>query len=207
MWQLLNRKAQLFIIVALTSLVLLVAQGLLPLVRGAEVQPMQLVSIAVFFVGTVLIAAFNWSWRWLWARIPWLSTSLFPDLNGTWKGTLQTTWVNEHGVVPGPIPATIWIRQSLLTIHVQQQTGESDSWSVRVFPEATADAGRFALWYSYDNQPRAAVRARSARHDGIARLELAVPVGADRLTGQYFTSRRTTGDIEVVRIDREFIGA
>jgi hypothetical protein len=34
------------------------------------------------------------------------------------------------------------------------------------------EAGRFRFWYSYDNTPRAEYRHRSARHEGVAWLEL-----------------------------------
>jgi len=153
----------------------------------------------------VVVVVLNQCWRPLWRRFPTLSRVMFPDLNGTWRGTLETTWSDTDGVIPGPIETTILVRQSLFAIHVQQRTNESDSWSQRVFPEADGEAGRFGLWYSYSNQPRATVSHRSARHDGVARLELSCTADVARLCGQYFSSRRTNGDIAVERVSTEII--
>ena len=126
MWLLLARRTQLLIIVVATVLVLWALESVLEMTTRSAVSPLKLVSLVVFLLGTVLVAVADRCWRPLWRRFPLLSRVLFPDLNGTWKGTLQTTWKDEHGVTPGPIESTIWVRQSLFTIHVQQRTKESE---------------------------------------------------------------------------------
>lgn len=205
MWLLLPRKTQLLLIVGATVLLVWALESAVQVATSTAVSPLKFVSLAVFLLGTVLVAVLNWCWRPLWRRFPFLSRVLFPDLNGTWKGTLQTTWKDADGVTPGPIESTIWVRQSLFAIHVQQRTKESDSWSQRVFPEANGEAERFGLWYSYSNQPRATVSHRSAPHDGVARLELSRTAKADRLSGQYYTARRTNGDISVERVSTAIV--
>jgi hypothetical protein len=51
------------------------------------------------------------------------------------------------------------------------------------------------------------VAHRSNRHDGIAWLEMDYERHPDRLVGQYFTDRRTTGDIELTRTNRDIAGS
>jgi SMODS-associating 2TM, beta-strand rich effector domain len=73
---------------------------------------------------------FQFTWRAIWARIPALAKVAFPDINGTWKGTLHSNWKDpKTGLSPGPIETTVWIRQTLLSVSVRQQTKESPSWS------------------------------------------------------------------------------
>ena len=78
--------------------------------------------------------------------------------------------------------------------------GESTSYSTRCLLEADREAGRFRFWYSYDNNPRAQYRHRSARHEGVAWLELDIDTDPERLVGDYYTDRRTSGDIDVRRL-------
>jgi hypothetical protein len=94
----------------------------------------------------------------------------------------------------------VTIRQGVLAISIKQKTDESDSWSTRVIPEADPEADRYKLWYSYSNKPKAAVAHRSSDHDGVAWLEIALSDDPEELKGQYYTSRRTTGDITLRRV-------
>jgi hypothetical protein len=142
-------------------------------------------------------------WRRLWARFPWIGRKLFPDLTGTWEGHLISTWINpETGQRLPPIPATIWIRQGLFTTSIKLRTGESISYSNRCLLEADPDAGRFRFWYSYDNDPKAEFRYRSARHEGVAWLEMDIDADPERLIGYYYTERKTSGDMDVRRTSR-----
>jgi len=74
------------------------------------------VMVVGYFVG--------YAWRWKIFR-GWLVP--FPDLNGTWQGSIQTTWKNpETGVVPAPIPVILTIKQSFTRIScVMSATGIS----------------------------------------------------------------------------------
>jgi len=139
----------------------------------------------------------------VWRKFPAIARKTFPDLNGTWEGTLVSTWIDPETKKPSPpIPVTIWIRQTLFSVSIKLRTGESTSHSTRCVLEAEPDAGRFRVWYSYDNRPRAEVAHRSARHEGVAWLEMDIDADPSRLAGQYYTDRRTTGDIDVRRVSR-----
>jgi hypothetical protein len=67
-----------------------------------------------------LFVAYGW-------RLPifrrWLVP--FPDLNGTWQGSIQTTWKDpETGEIPGPVPAILTIKQSFISISCVMRTAE-----------------------------------------------------------------------------------
>ena len=49
--------------------------------------------------------------------------------------------------------------------------------------------------YNYTNDPRVTVRGRSERHTGAAILKLSTQPQM-RLTGEYWTSRKTTGEMD-----------
>lgn len=133
--------------------------------------------------------------------MPFLQKQVFPDLNGIWKGTLVSTWIDPGtGQPKPPIPTEITIRQKLFgTTTVTLKTGESRSYSTRAFFEAFRETRRYRIWYSYNNEPLAHVRDRSAQHDGVAYLELHYDEDKNRLVGTYYTARKTTGDIDVRR--------
>lgn len=201
MWALLSRGRQIQIVVALTVVIILGYQGLSEWWSGQSPPIYKLFSIIVFIIGAVLTVVANWAWKWVWRCFPILSKVFFPDLNGTWVGNLQTTWKNpETGVIPGPIPSTVTIRQGLFDISIKQVTGESTSHSMRVIADADPNADRYRLWYSYANQPKAEFYQRSTQHEGFAWLEISLADAPDRLTGQYYTSRKTSGDMTLRRV-------
>lgn len=200
MWQLISRPKQVTILVALTVVVILAMQAAADL-WGSQTPPLyKTVSLVAFVVGTVFAMIANLVWRWFWRRFPILNKWLFPDLNGRWIGTLQSTWADPAtGSSPGPISTEVTVRQTLFDVSVKMKTGESSSYSTRVIPEAEPQADRYRLWYSYDNRPVANVQHRSTPHEGVAWLEIALADDPNQLTGQYYTSRKTTGDIKVMR--------
>src|SRR5713226_3474836 len=82
----------------------------------------------VVTIYTILYLIFvKWGWR-----LPLLQGWLvpFPDLEGTWQGTLQTTWQNpETSSTPLPIPIIFVVKQSFETISCVLYTKESSSYS------------------------------------------------------------------------------
>jgi hypothetical protein len=201
MWTLLNRKTQITIIVAIAMALVVSLQGVYEVVSGLTVSPFKLLTVIVFLIASGSIWLFNKSWRAIWKRFPVIEKIFFPDLNGTWIGTLQTTWKNPTtGEIPGPIETTAWIRQDLLTISVQQQTKESPSRSTRMFPYADASSDRYQLWFSYDNRPHANVSSVSPDHEGVCLLEMNLSLDRNKMKGQYYTSRSTSGNIQLTRI-------
>ena len=200
MWGLLPRKTQ---TLTIAGLAIILAWSIEAASQWATGQPLSMLKI-ISLVGTgisIVLALAGVGWRHLWRCFPILGRKIFPDLTGTWEGYLRSTWATSStGNSTPPIPATIWIRQGIFTTSIKLRTGESTSYSTRCLLEADREAGRFQFWYSYDNTPKAEHRYRSARHEGVAWLELDIDGNPDQLVGCYYTDRKTSGDIEVRRI-------
>jgi hypothetical protein len=199
MWGLLERKTQTLIVVGLAVVLTFALQAGTELLTGNQPSPLKLISLVTFLIATVLVVVANFVWRRVWRWFPILARSIFPDLNGRWDGTLETTWKDADGNSPGPINATIWVKQTLFSIHIRQQTNESVSNSSRESLGSFPSADRYLVWYSYSNQPKNSVSFRSGPHDGVGVLEINLESDPNRLTGQYYTSRRTSGDLAFTR--------
>jgi hypothetical protein len=137
-----------------------------------------------FFVG--------YAWRWKIFR-NWLVP--FPNLNGTWQGTIQTTWKDpKTGQTPGPVPAILAIKQSFTRISCVMHTAEMTSRSFLADFWLQDDDQIRMFGYSYHSSPLPSVRDRSQPHEGTIIFQLdGDPV--EKLKGTYWTARSTTGEI------------
>ncbi len=133
--------------------------------------------------------------RWVWA---WPLVRRFvaevPDLRGTWKGTIVTTYQPEDGTRMEPIPAFLVIRQTFTGIWARllSERSASETVSAKLVP---APDGVTTLAAVYRNTPRMRERAASPMHFGSFLVEVHNdPVHA--LTGHYWTDRETGGDME-----------
>ena len=136
----------------------------------------------------------KWAWRCPIFR-KWLVP--FPDLQGTWKGRIESTWVHpETGQKTPPRDVVIAIKQTFSAISCSMYTDESDSYSTTAQIHEDDESGAYRLSYNYTNRPRATVRDRSTIHDGAAILKIILSP-EKKLEGEYWTSRKTTGDISV----------
>lgn len=147
------------------------------------------------------------AWRWRIFR-GWLVP--FPDLNGTWQGTIQTTWSDpQTGAIPGPIPAVLTIKQSFIRLSCVMRTAEMTSRSCFADFWLDGDEQIKMLGYSYHSTSIPSVVDRSAPHDGTVVLEI-VGSPAKKLKGQYWTSRKTTGEVRMefkkAELSEEFPG-
>lgn len=120
--------------------------------------------------------------RWFWKLNPFEST---PALFKKYTGVLISSY---NGV---EINAELEIKQTLLTIQIFISTSESKSKSM----SSSIDdiLGEKILTYCYLNTPNANVRDRSQIHYGTAMLCVDNP---RKITGQYFTDRKTIGDMK-----------
>ncbi len=135
--------------------------------------------------------------RWLW-RLSFLRGWIvrIPNIQGTWSGTLQTTWKDADGNTPGPIPITFAVRQTLDSVSCRLYTQESGSYSTSAQIEEDDASGIFRLHFSYLNTPKSSVQHRSEIHAGAADLQI-IEKPSKRLAGNYWTSRKSTGDMEL----------
>lgn len=153
------------------------------------------VPILVVICGIFVASA--WKWRifrgWL---VP------FPNLNGTWRGEIQTTWKDPTtGKEPGPIPTSVAIRQTFTRISCVMNTGEMTSRSFLADFWLDGDQQIKKFGYCYYSEPRATVRERSQPHSGTAILEIAGDPPST-LRGAYWSDRKTTGEIVLKFVGR-----
>lgn len=120
--------------------------------------------------------------RWLWKYDPTIKT---PVLKKEYEGTFVSSYDNKER------KADLHIHQTLLSMTIIMSTGESKSKSI----SSSIDniLGEYQLTYCYLNTPNANVRNRSEIHYGTAMLCIDDPA---IIKGQYFTDRRTMGDME-----------
>ncbi|CAN7344008.1 hypothetical protein LJR231_001952 [Phyllobacterium sp. LjRoot231] len=188
------------IVIASAFLVVVAIEAAYGLALGNEPPIFKLLSLTVTVVGGMLTLVLNKLWPWIWRTFPNIQKSTFPDLNGTWEGHLIPTWVDPTTALQTPpIVAVITIRQNLFSTSITLKTTESNSRSTRSILEAFRDIGKFRIWYSYNNDPQAQIQHRSSPHEGVAFLDLDYDADPHKLTGRYYTERKTTGDIIVQR--------
>jgi hypothetical protein len=143
----------------------------------------------------------KWGWRYKIFQ-GWLVP--FPYLQGTWRGKLSSTWINpntQHQFEP--IDVILVVRQTFINIHCTLMTEESESSSYSASIHIDPDSNERQLVYSYSNKPRTSIRDRSPIHDGTASL-LVIGKPPRKLRGEYWTNRKTTGEISLEFTSRSF---
>jgi hypothetical protein len=150
-------------------------------------------AVVIYSCGHIFFTTRAWRWK---GFQGWLVP--FPDLQGTWAGIIQSTWTETAAEsTPPPIPVLLVIRQSFSSVHCVMYSKESTSSSGAAQIIAEEGSGQPQLCFIYSNRPRASVRDRSGIHEGAAILKI-VMKPKRILEGQYWTDRKTTGDIQVL---------
>ncbi len=145
---------------------------------------------------------------WVW-RLPIFQSWLvpYPDLQGTWTGTADSTWVDPAtGQRKPPIPVLLVIKQSFSAINCTMYSEETSSYSNAAQISTDDKSGVLRLSYNYTSRPKAGVRERSEIHDGAAILRV-ITKPQRALEGEYWTSRKTTGDMRVIFESKELAAA
>lgn len=136
----------------------------------------------------------KWGWKWKIFR-GWLVP--FPNLEGTWRGTYTSTWVDPAtGTTPPDGEIVLVIRQNFLTLHCTVYTKELTSRSYTAAFHFDGQSGVRKLVYVYMADPKQAVRHRSQLHRGAAELDI-IGSAPSELNGVYWTDRKSTGDLRL----------
>ncbi len=144
--------------------------------------------ITTTITSVTLICTLFVTWAWKWKIFQgWLVP--FPCLSGKWEGEIKSTYNSEND----SIPVEVDIKHHFFNIQIKIKTVESSSVSTCGSFDIDEDRGLKQLIYSYQNNPKAIVRRRSEIHYGTTRLE--INDDANVLEGEYWTSRKTAGDI------------
>lgn len=148
-----------------------------------------------FFSTAVLIAtgAFaiweKWGWR---ARPAQLFAAVPTDVNGTWRCTLESSWVDpETGNGVQPKTVYLVVRQNFSSATITLISNESRSRSS--LARSVQEDGSWVLHYIYTNEPDFSARDRSPIHHGSGVVQIIGRPGT-RLLGHYWTDRQTRGD-------------
>ena len=142
--------------------------------------------------------------KWIWKFCPWEKT---PRLATKYKGEIHYTY-GDGGIKN----AEILIQQNLFSAHVRIKTDEitSDTITSSIIEEN----GSWFLYYCYITNPQAKYSKNNPIQRGTARLEILMPeydlktgflkykYPVNFLTGTYWTTRETTGDI-VLKMEPE----
>jgi len=197
----LNLTPCMYILVPLSILVGLIFVQASGLKFDHLIDWMKIISIVVtadvIFIGVFI--------RWGWSReysLKWLVN--IPNLNGTWRGYIQTNWKDSAGNTPGPIPTILTISQTLTHISCVMRTAEMESRSYAEGFVIKPDEQIRRLCYSYESKPSVKLRHRSSPHDGTIRLN--ITNGNDpKLKGEYWTERETTGSVTLSKLTDELL--
>lgn len=161
-------------------------------ISGVTLKPSYLkpLSLAIS-VAYYLLVAFD---QWLW-RLPIVARLLRrPVLRGTWKGQLESAWVDPSSGSPiKPVDVFLAVRQTYSSISLRMITKESSSRSlVASLDTPRGDVARVSS--TNQNVPRLLIQSRSRIHHGALMLDVeGVPPKA--LTGFYWTDRDTKGEV------------
>jgi hypothetical protein len=165
-----------------------------PIQEKTFINYLKILPTAISIDTAVIIVFAKYLWKWGIFK-EWLVP--FPNLNGTYQGTIKTTWEDPiTGERPAPIQAYLTISQSFFNISCVMRTEEMTSHSFIGDFILDKDNQVKRLSYSYVSHPKQIVIERSPLHQGTIVFDIAEG-HRPRLIGQYWTGRKTTGTIEM----------
>lgn len=139
----------------------------------------------------ILLIFDKWAWRWPIFK-GWLVRR--PDIRGTWLMKLSSNWIDPD--TGNRIPTKsgfVSVSQTYSRLNIRVMTEESTSDSLATQLVERPD-GSFELAAVYLNIPKAEFRHRSEMHHGGMLLILEGDP-TERIEGNYWTSRASTGDM------------
>lgn len=158
---------------------------------------------AVYFITPVVsgllmaLAVFD-RWAWHWPIVRQLLARSRPDLRGTWRGSLTSSWVDPATKEPiAPLETFLVVRQTFSSLSIRLLTAESASEALAAEVVAASDATSKVVWV-YRNEPRSAARSHSEIHFGGACVNVVNSGSPSSLEGHYWTDRsgaQTTGEL------------
>lgn len=148
--------------------------------------------MAITIYGLALIIFAEWLWKYPIFK-EWLV--LIPNLSGEWTGKLNATYQDpEAGKKTSSKGINATIKQDLFHISIIMRTKEMKSTSfVAAFD---IDKNQNLKRMCYTSRPKPEYREKSPMHDGTALLEI-MENPPSKLNGEYWTTRKTTGTIEL----------
>lgn len=145
-------------------------------------------TVTVVSAASVIFVQFAWRWpifrRWLVQR---------PDLAGTWRCDLTSTYVGSDGK---PVEKTVYvvIRQTLISLSFRLYSERAKSASIA---DNLAKEGTdlFALAIAYQNIPRLEDRGGESEIHFGSSLFTHIDYDCQRIEGHYWTDRKSKGSL------------
>ena len=171
--------------------------GLVLLVQGTVVgwDHLRPFSTVVGFLGAGGLAFNLLLWRHPWIH-GWFVKR--PDLRGTWRVELQSDWIDPATQArPPSIICYMGVVQTLSILKMHLMTPESESWCIAESVTPSPNGLGYRVAGVYTNKPKAQLRGdRSEIHLGGMVLDSHGPPNRpDILTGEYWTDRKTKGQM------------
>lgn len=171
-----------------TAIITILAVGLFTLYVTLFNLP--IIDSVSYCITTISVFAFlfvSFAWKWKVFR-GWLVP--FPNINGKWKGYLESSYEGASK----RIPIELSIRQTFLHIQIKLSTKKSKSNSIAAAFNIDDNRNIKQICYTYRNEPKAKFQERSPIHYGSVILDIEAN---DKMSGIYWTGRKTIGDISV----------
>ena len=151
------------------------------------------ISYAITVDLIIWIFFIKWGWKYR-CLYPWLVP--FPNLSGEWQGVIRSNWENSK---QKEIPMEVSISQSFFHLQIKIKTDESQSNSTAAAFDIDHERKVYRLFYTYFNTSKANIRKQSPLHYGSAKLDFE-GFCPTTMTGEYWTARGTTGEIEMNKL-------
>lgn len=198
----LNVKSFIFLLVVVSAIIWIAIQYVNSNELRISWTSLKYVPTVVSIDAMLWILFAKWGWK---NRIfqKWLVP--FPCLEGTWEGSIQTTWTDpKTRDVPTSIPVILVIKQSFISISCVMHSQEMISRSYTADFLIGLENNLKKITYTYTSSPRVSVRERSVVHDGTALLEI-ITNPSRALRGEYWTNRKSTGEIDLKFRSKELL--
>ncbi len=136
----------------------------------------------VFLLTTSLFA------RKIWALFRFFNKNLYPDLNGEWSGTIETSEGEK-------LEVRAIVKQGLLRTELDMHGRTFKSLTLECTP--TMEFGQKKLYYVYRTTPK---KPSWAPYDGATLLDVVDSDDGLRLSGKYYTERLKNGRISLSKL-------
>ncbi len=130
--------------------------------------------------------------RKIWAIWSWFDESIYPDLNGSWKGEITLENGNELAV-------RAVIRQTLLATQIDMHGETTKSVTLETTP--TIEQGQKKLYYVYKSIPKT---PGWPSYNGSTLFDIRTAETTQgkklELSGCYYTDRKTIGRVRLIKV-------
>lgn len=151
------------------------------------------ISLTIGVLDVVSFLVSIYFWRFIWKFVPLLAEIYFPDINGIWQGKI----IFHHELQENELDVKAKIKQNLWSINMDLCTTTSKSYTLVAYP--TMEAGNKKLYYIYRNIPK---NPEYPEYNGTANLDIRLQANPMKLSGAYYTSRKTNGRIDLKQISK-----